>query len=73
MAHRTEQMAVGNLQPGDLLFWGSDRSDYMSIVHVAIYTGDGTMIEAPDRGQHVTVSTARTSSSACFGAVRPSA
>ncbi|MCF6508957.1 NlpC/P60 family protein, partial [Blastococcus sp. MG754426] len=71
--NRNKQVAIGDLQPGDLLFWGGDRSDYMSITHVAIYIGGGQMIEAPDRGQHVTIARARTSSSTYFGAVRPSA
>ena len=35
-------------QPGDLLFWGS--GDYY---HVAIYSGGGTMIEAPMPGRTV--------------------
>ncbi len=71
--NRTKQVSVSNLQPGDLLFWGGNRSDYMSITHVAIYIGNGEMIEAPDRGKTVTVARARTSSSTYFGAVRPSA
>lgn len=37
-------------QRGDLLFWGPDGSQ-----HVAIYLGDGTMIEAPQSGQNVAV------------------
>ncbi|MGY2075255.1 NlpC/P60 family protein [Blastococcus sp. SYSU DS0828] len=71
--NRTKQVALADLQPGDLLFWGGDRSDYMSITHVAIYIGGGQVIEAPDRGKHVTIAAARTSSSTYFGAVRPSA
>ncbi|CAA9211934.1 MAG: hypothetical protein AVDCRST_MAG57-128 [uncultured Blastococcus sp.] len=71
--NRTSQVPVSDLRPGDLLFWGSDRSNYMSITHVAIYIGGGQMIEAPDRGKNVTVARARTSSSTYFGAVRPSA
>jgi cell wall-associated NlpC family hydrolase len=71
--NRNKQVSVGNLQAGDLLFWGGNRSDYLSITHVAIYIGNGQMIEAPDRGEHVMVSSARTSSSTYFGAVRPSA
>ncbi|WP_308195276.1 C40 family peptidase [Blastococcus sp. KM273128] len=71
--NRNKQVATADLQPGDLLFWGGNRNDYMSITHVAIYIGGGQMIEAPDRGQHVTVARARTSSSTYFGAVRPSA
>jgi peptidoglycan DL-endopeptidase RipA len=71
--NRNKRVSAGDLQPGDLLFWGSDRSDYMSITHVAIYIGNGQMIEAPDRGQNVMISGARTQSSTYFGAVRPSA
>jgi cell wall-associated NlpC family hydrolase len=71
--NRSKQVSAGDLRPGDLLFWGSNRSDYMSITHVAIYIGNGQMIEAPDRGEIVMVSRARTSSSTYFGAVRPSA
>jgi peptidoglycan DL-endopeptidase RipA len=71
--NRDKQVSAGNLQPGDLLFWGGDRSDYMSITHVAIYIGNGQMIEAPDRGKNVTIASARTSSATYFGAVRPSA
>ncbi|MGY1805470.1 NlpC/P60 family protein [Blastococcus sp. SYSU D00922] len=71
--NRNKQVALGDLQPGDLLFWGGNRNDYMSITHVAIYIGGGEMIEAPDRGQVVQVARARTSSSTYFGAVRPSA
>jgi cell wall-associated NlpC family hydrolase len=71
--NRNKQVALGDLQPGDLLFWGGNRNDYMSITHVAIYIGGGQMIEAPDRGEVVQVARARTSSSTYFGAVRPSA
>ncbi len=71
--NRNKRVSAGDLQPGDLLFWGSDRSNYMSITHVAIYIGGGQMIEAPDRGEVVQVARARTSSSTYFGAVRPSA
>jgi cell wall-associated NlpC family hydrolase len=71
----SKRVAVGDLKPGDLLFWdnGSGSTSYQSIVHVALYIGGNQMIEAPDRGQKVRVSTARTSSSTYFGAVRPAA
>jgi len=71
--NRNKRVSVADLQPGDLLFWGSDRGDYMSITHVAIYIGNGQMIEAPDRGKDVTVAGARTGSSTYFGAARPTA
>ncbi len=40
------------LQPGDLLFWGSSRSSG-SIYHVALYVGGGQMIHAPRPGKPV--------------------
>lgn len=69
--NRNKQVAADDLQPGDLMFWGSG-SDYMSIYHVSIYIGGNQMIEAPDRGKSVTVSKARFGSD-YYGAVRPSA
>ena len=36
------------LQPGDLLFYGAD-----SVTHVAMYVGDGRMIQAPATGRQV--------------------
>lgn len=39
---------IGDLQPGDLLFYGPGGSD-----HVAMYVGPGTMIEAPFTGASV--------------------
>ncbi|QBR92579.1 C40 family peptidase [Nocardioides euryhalodurans] len=46
-------IGVGNLQPGDLLFWGSSNSP-SSIYHVALYVGSGQMIHAPRTGRPVT-------------------
>ena len=43
-------ISIGNLQPGDLLFWGSSPG---SIYHVALYVGDGMMIHAPRTGRDV--------------------
>ncbi|MGH3938083.1 MAG: C40 family peptidase [Pseudonocardiaceae bacterium] len=37
---------VREAQPGDLLFWAYDTSDPDSIHHVAMYLGDGQMVEA---------------------------
>ncbi|WP_243859131.1 C40 family peptidase [Actinomyces sp. ZJ308] len=45
-------------QPGDLVFWSSDGS-HSGIYHVAIYLGDGTMIEAPTFGMTVRVTSMR--------------
>jgi cell wall-associated NlpC family hydrolase len=46
---------VSRLAPGDLLFYHTDPTapDYIS--HVAIYLGDGKMIQAPEPGMDVEV------------------
>lgn len=46
-------ISVGDLQPGDLVFWSSSSSS-SGIFHVALYTGDGMMIHAPRTGRPVT-------------------
>lgn len=40
------QLPVRQAQPGDLLFWGYDTTDPNSIHHVAMYLGNGRMVEA---------------------------
>lgn len=40
------QLPVREAQPGDLLFWAYDTSDPDSIHHVAMYLGNGQMVEA---------------------------
>jgi peptidoglycan DL-endopeptidase CwlO len=46
---------VADLQPGDLLFYHTDPTapDYIS--HVAIYLGEGLMVQAPEPGKTVEV------------------
>jgi cell wall-associated NlpC family hydrolase len=44
---------VSQLQPGDLLFYHTDRTDPTYISHVAIYLGNGWMIQAPEPGLDV--------------------
>lgn len=51
---RGTQVPASEAQRGDLLFWGPGGSQ-----HVAIYLGDGTMIEAPQAGQNVQISPVR--------------
>jgi hypothetical protein len=43
------QLPVRQAQPGDLLFWGYDTSDPDSIHHVAMYLGNGRMVEAANQ------------------------
>ncbi|WP_297633577.1 C40 family peptidase [uncultured Clostridium sp.] len=42
-------VAKGNLQPGDLVFWGEPA------YHVAVYIGNGQILVAPHTGAYVTV------------------
>jgi cell wall-associated NlpC family hydrolase len=46
---------VSQLQAGDLLFYHTDPSAPSSISHVAIYLGNGWMIQAPQPGEYVEV------------------
>jgi cell wall-associated NlpC family hydrolase len=60
---------VSQLQPGDLLFYHTDPTDPGYISHVAIYLGDGKMVQAPETGENVEVVPADTGSEFA-GAVR---
>lgn len=46
---------VTRLQPGDLLFYHTDPTDPGYISHVAIYLGNGWMIQAPQPGMDVEI------------------
>jgi peptidoglycan DL-endopeptidase CwlO len=46
---------VRQAQPGDLLFYATDRSDPATIHHVVMYMGNDQMVEAPYSGQPVRV------------------
>jgi cell wall-associated NlpC family hydrolase len=63
---------VASPQPGDLVFYASDPSDPSTIHHVAMYLGNGQMIEAPESGERIHV-TAMRYGYEYIGAVRPSA
>jgi cell wall-associated NlpC family hydrolase len=65
------QVALGDLQPGDLLFWAYDTSNPATIHHVAMYVGDGKMIAAPHTGDVVKVEPVYLDG--FIGAVRPTA
>ena len=48
----TKHIGVGNLRPGDLVFWGTSPN---TIHHVAMYIGDGQIIQAPHTGSYVKI------------------
>jgi cell wall-associated NlpC family hydrolase len=56
------------LQPGDLLFYGTDPHH---ITHVALYAGNGRAIDAPHSGAVVREGPARLNSPSYQGATRP--
>lgn len=49
-----EQVSTSEMQRGDMLFWGPNASQ-----HVALYLGDGQMLEAPQSGSFVKISPVR--------------
>ncbi len=62
--------APGALLPGDLVFWSSNGTA-AGIHHVAIYVGDGNVIQAPESGDIVRITPLGAVSSGYFGATRP--
>ena len=65
------KVGSSDLRAGDLVFYATTPSNPQTIHHVAIYLGDGRMIEAPQSGDVVKISPMRWYHYA--GAVRPSA
>ena len=54
------QVPLSRMQPGDMIFYGDGGSE-----HVALYMGNGKMIEAPESGEVVKVSPVR------YGGIAP--
>ena len=50
--HETTRVPVSDMQPGDIIFFGSSTS---SIGHDAMYVGGGSMVEAPRTGLNVRI------------------
>ncbi len=68
-----KQVSLGSLLPGDLVFYNTGSSDpngIGSLSHVAIYVGNGKVIDAPGRGKTVRVTSLNNSGSPAR-AVRP--
>jgi cell wall-associated NlpC family hydrolase len=61
----TRRISRGDLQPGDLIFY------YSPISHVAMYIGDGRVVEAPYSGNTVRISSTGLSRSGIVGYGRP--
>lgn len=61
-------LVSGDLMPGDLIFYGgSDNDRYMGVYHVAIYVGDGKMVEARGTNWGVVYCDVRTANTVAYG------
>jgi cell wall-associated NlpC family hydrolase len=65
------KVSSNDLRPGDLVFWATNPSDPQTIHHVALYLGNGRVVQAPESGDVVKDSAMWWRGYA--GAVRPSA
>lgn len=52
----TTPVSMSQLKPGDLIYYAFNFNDISTIHHVALYVGNGLMIEAPHTGAWVRVS-----------------
>jgi cell wall-associated NlpC family hydrolase len=62
--------AVSALKPGDLVFWSTNRTA-AGIHHVALYIGNGNVVQAPNSGDIVRVTPLANVDAGYFGATRP--
>jgi cell wall-associated NlpC family hydrolase len=62
--------SIGSLRPGDLLFWSSNGT-VGGIHHVAMYIGNGNVIQAPQSGSPIQITAVGDVSWGYFGATRP--
>lgn len=56
---QVQKISYDQLRPGDLVFWGTNPNDASSVYHVAMYIGDGQIIEAPAPGKTVRITSMR--------------
>lgn len=61
---------TGQLQPGDLVFWSGDGT-IAGIYHMAMYIGNGNVIQAPESGEVIRVTNLWNVTSGYYGATRP--
>jgi cell wall-associated NlpC family hydrolase len=56
---RVLKIPYSELRPGDLVFWTDDPADVDEIYHVAMWLGDGKIVEAPSVGNPVRITNMR--------------
>lgn len=62
--------SIDQLRPGDLVFWSSTGT-IAGIGHVAIYLGDGQVVQAPHSGAFIEITPLNKVESGYYGATRP--
>jgi cell wall-associated NlpC family hydrolase len=62
--------ALSALLPGDLVFWSKDRT-IGGIGHVAIYVGNGYVVQAPRSGARITITPINQVEPGAIGTTRP--
>lgn len=62
--------ALSTLLPGDLIFW-SKNGTIADVGHVAIYIGDGKVVQAPNSGARITITPIGEITAGRIGTVRP--
>lgn len=62
------KVAYDQMRPGDLIAWGTNGADPGSVYHVAMYIGNGQMVEASRPGVPVRVTTIRWQSTMPYAA-----
>jgi cell wall-associated NlpC family hydrolase len=65
------KVSRNDLQRGDLVFWATNTRNPSTIHHVAIYLGNGQILEAPQSGSVIRVASMRWAG--FIGGARPSA
>jgi cell wall-associated NlpC family hydrolase len=61
---------IASLMPGDLVFWSDDGTE-PGIGHVAIYIGNGNVIQAPFSGAFIEITPLDQVEDGYYGATRP--
>ncbi len=61
---------IESLQPGDLVFWSKDGT-VAGIGHVAVYVGNGSVVQAPHSGDVIRVTPIYAVEPGTMGATRP--
>lgn len=56
---KAQKVAYSEMRVGDLIFWSKNASAPSQIYHVAIYAGNGQMVEAPKPGDVVKLTSVR--------------